>query len=79
MDNTKNQFSELNDIELVSQAQSGNTVAFEEIVSRYYPRLYQTALAILNSHHDAEEVTQDALIKSGIVTGYYFFKSHSIA
>ena len=64
MDNTKNQFSELNDIELVSQAQTGNSAAFEEIVSRYYPRLYQTALAILNSHHDAEEVTQDALIKA---------------
>ena len=64
MDNSNNQFSELNDIELVSQAQSGNAPAFEEIVSRYYPRLYQTALAILNSHHDAEEVTQDALIKA---------------
>lgn len=63
MDNNK-RFSELNDIELVSQAQSGNAPAFEEIVSRYYPRLYQTALAILNSHHDAEEVTQDALLKA---------------
>jgi len=52
------------DNELVSAARQGDCTAFEEIVFRYYPRLYQTALAILNSHHDAEEVTQDALIKA---------------
>lgn len=52
------------DNELIQRAQAGDTGAFEEIVNRYYQRLYQTAFAILNSHHDAEEVTQDALIKA---------------
>ncbi|MBE6369716.1 MAG: sigma-70 family RNA polymerase sigma factor [Lentisphaerae bacterium] len=54
----------LGDMELVSMTKSGDNSAFEEIVSRYYQRLYQTALAILSSHHDAEEVTQDAFIKA---------------
>ena len=54
----------LEDTELVALAQQGSSKAFEEIVGRYYQRLYQTALAILSSHHDAEEVTQDALIKA---------------
>ncbi|MBE6366763.1 MAG: sigma-70 family RNA polymerase sigma factor [Lentisphaerae bacterium] len=54
----------LDDNALVEQVKNGNHLAFETIVSRYYQRLYQTALAILNSHHDAEEVTQDAFIKA---------------
>ena len=57
-------YDKLADLELVAQAQTGDNAAFEEIACRYYPRLYQTALAILNSHHDAEEVTQDALLKA---------------
>ncbi len=57
-------YDKLADLELVAQAQTGDNAAFEEIASRYYQRLYQTALAILNSHHDAEEVTQDALLKA---------------
>ena len=52
------------DNDLVLAARQGDCAAFEEIVNRYYQRLYQTALAILSSHHDAEEVTQDALVKA---------------
>ena len=57
-------YSEFDDNRLVELARQNDINAFEEIVSRYRQRLYQTALAILNSHHDAEEVTQDALIKA---------------
>ena len=64
MDSRNTPLGELEDTELVSLAQQGNGKAFEEIVDRYYQRLYQTALAILSSHHDAEEVTQDALLKA---------------
>lgn len=64
MDSSNTPLGELEDTELVSLAQQGNGKAFEEIVDRYYQRLYQTALAILSSHHDAEEVTQDALLKA---------------
>ena len=57
-------YAELNDNELIQCVSQGEAGAFEEIVSRYYQRLYQTALAILDSHHDAEEVTLDALVKA---------------
>ena len=56
--------SEKNDVELVEAFKQGAQEAFEEIVARYRQRLYQTAYAILGSHHDAEEVTQDALVKA---------------
>ena len=55
---------EISDTELVEAVKAGSQEAFEKIVSRYRQRLYQTAYAILNSHHDAEEVTQDALVKA---------------
>lgn len=55
---------QVDDTGLIKRAQAGDTAAFEEIVNRYHQRLYQTAFAILNSHHDAEEVTQDALVKA---------------
>ena len=60
----QNCFAEMNDNMLVEAAKNGSQEAFEEIVSRYRQRLYQTAYAILNSHHDAEEVAQDALVKA---------------
>ena len=58
------EYGKLDDLELTERIKQGDSPAFDEIVSRYYQRLYQTALAILNSHHDAEEVTQDALVKA---------------
>lgn len=57
-------YSDMDDMTLVAHAKEDDAGAFEEIVNRYYQRLYQTALAILNSHHDAEEVTLDALVKA---------------
>ena len=57
-------FAEMSDDSLIEAVKNGSQEAFEEIVSRYRQRLYQTAYAILNSHHDAEEVAQDALVKA---------------
>lgn len=57
-------YVELNDQELVQCVREGDQAAFEEIVSRYQQRLYQTALTILKSHYDAQEVTQDAWVKA---------------
>lgn len=62
--NNSSAYDNANDNQLIECARNGDINAFEAIVSRYYQRLYQTALAILNSHHDAEEVTQDALMKA---------------
>ena len=64
MENNNAPTAVLDDMTLVSRVKDGDSSAFEEIANRYYQRLYQTALSILSSHHDAEEVTQDALIKA---------------
>ena len=55
---------EIADEELILRIKSGDEIAFDRIIERYAGRLYQTAYAILNSHHDAEEVVQDALVKA---------------
>jgi len=57
-------YCEISDEELILNIKSGDDAAFNRIIDRYAGRLYQTAYAILNSHHDAEEVVQDALIKA---------------
>ena len=49
---------ELSDIELVSRARVGDAHAFGELYRRHQPRLYRTALAIVRSSADAEDVTQ---------------------
>lgn len=57
-------YCEISDDELIRNIKSGDDAAFNRIIDRYAGRLYQTAYAILNSHHDAEEVVQDALVKA---------------
>ena len=52
------------DEELIAEFKAGNTAAFDEIVERFGPRLYQTAYALLSSHHDAEEVVQDTFVRA---------------
>jgi len=56
--------SELDERELVAEAKNGNQAAFDEIIARYSERLYRTAYALLDSHHDAEEVVQEALFRA---------------
>ena len=52
------------DEELIAEFKAGNTAAFYEIVERFVSRLYQTAYALLSSHHDAEEVVQDTFVRA---------------
>jgi RNA polymerase sigma-70 factor (ECF subfamily) len=49
---------EMFDRELAELVLKGNEQAFEEIINRYYKRLFQTALVILQDHSAAEKVTQ---------------------
>ena len=49
---------EMFDRELAELVLKGNEQAFEEIVNRYYTRLFQTAMVILQDHSAAELVTQ---------------------
>ena len=62
-------FSELNGMSrrrpsLLSQARQGNREAFAEMVSPYMPSLYQRARRITGNVADAEDVSQEALLKA---------------
>lgn len=47
------------DEELVAQMRSGATACFEELVSRYTPKVFSLASRLLKNREDAEEVLQD--------------------
>jgi RNA polymerase sigma-70 factor (ECF subfamily) len=49
---------------LIARAQSGDRVAFEELVRIYAERLHAVVLRLCASGHDAEEVTQEAFLRA---------------
>ena len=49
---------------LVARFKAGDEAAFEEMVSRYWDRIYAMVLKLLRNSQDAEEVTQDAFIRA---------------
>ena len=53
-----------NDSALVEQTRAGSKTAFEGLVRRYYRTAYAVAFAICGSRADAEDICQEAFIKS---------------
>jgi len=49
---------------LVLRFKNGDQAAFEEMVSRYWDRIYAMVHQLLRNQQDAEEVTQDAFIRA---------------
>ncbi|HZP58915.1 MAG TPA: sigma-70 family RNA polymerase sigma factor [Opitutaceae bacterium] len=49
---------------LVARFKSGDESAFNEMVTRYWGRIYSMVLHLLRNQQDAEEVTQDAFIRA---------------
>lgn len=49
---------------LVDRFKSGDASAFDEMVSRYWDRIYSMVNQLLRNPEDAEEVTQDAFIRA---------------
>ncbi len=49
---------------LVARFKAGDEAAFEEMVSRYWGRIYAMVLQLLRNSQDAEEITQDAFIRA---------------
>jgi RNA polymerase sigma-70 factor (ECF subfamily) len=56
--------TEIANAELVRRAKSGDLNAFEELIGRHERRVYSLALRILRHQHDAEDVTQQALLSA---------------
>ncbi len=53
-----------NEAGLVAAAKAGNVGAFEELVSRYERKVFRLAQNITQNREDAEDVMQDAFLKS---------------
>ena len=51
------------DRQLIRRLQSGDEEAVRELADRYSPRIFQMALRHMKNREDAEEVTQDVLLK----------------
>ena len=49
---------------LVDRFKGGDQAAFDEMVSRYWARIYSMVNQLLRNSQDAEEVTQDAFIRA---------------
>src|SRR5918996_5999985 len=52
-----------NETELIGRMQAGDATAVEELSATYGPRIHQLAFRYLKNWEDAEEVTQDVLMK----------------
>ena len=63
------------DGELVKKARDGSREALEELILRHQAWVYNIALRMVFEPHDAEEVTQEVLIKA--VTRLGSFKGES--
>lgn len=55
---------EIDDLELVRRARSGELDAFEALANRYEQRVYMLALRLLRQEQDAEDVTQQTFISA---------------
>lgn len=49
---------------LVEAAKAGDSRAFDELVRRYWPRIFALALHLTGRRSDADDITQDAFIKA---------------
>jgi RNA polymerase sigma factor (sigma-70 family) len=63
------------DDELVGQAKNGNRAALERLVLRHHAWIYNIAVRMVFDPHDAEEVTQEVLIK--VITRLSTFRGES--
>jgi len=54
----------LTDVELMARARAGDSQAFGELVHRHHRVLYRSALSMVRSVADAEDVTQCAWIQA---------------
>ncbi|HTF39903.1 MAG TPA: RNA polymerase sigma factor, partial [Propionibacteriaceae bacterium] len=66
---------DLADAELVAQANSGDRAALEKLVLRHQAWIYNIAVRMVFQPHDAEEVTQEVLVK--VITKLSTFKGES--
>ncbi len=67
--------SHATDVELVEQAKNGDRTALEKLVLRHQAWIYNIAVRMVFQPYDAEEVTQEVLVK--VITKLSTFKGES--
>ena len=77
----KNPFSHINydhtkDMELIHQALEGSSKALENLVKKHQHYIYNIALKMVLSPFDAEDITQEVLIKMVTKLGQFQGKSN---
>lgn len=60
---------------LIKRAQSGNSDAFEELVSPYESRIYAICLRIMGNREDALDCAQDAMLRIFRALGEYRYQA----
>src|SRR5258708_4111180 len=66
---------DVTDVELVEQAQAGDRAALEKLILRHQAWIYNIAVRMVFQPQDAEEVTQEVLVK--VITKLNTFKGES--
>jgi RNA polymerase sigma factor (sigma-70 family) len=67
--------SDVADVELVERGKNGDQSALEKLVLRHQAWIFNIAVRMVFSQHDAEEVTQEVLVK--VITKLSTFKGES--
>lgn len=52
------------DAQLVAATRNGNLDAFQQLITRYQRRLFGLCYRLLGRHHDAEDASQEALLRA---------------
>jgi DNA-directed RNA polymerase specialized sigma24 family protein len=54
---------DVDDVDLVEQAKNGGRAALEKLILRHQAWIYNIAVRMVFQPHDAEEVTQEVIVK----------------
>lgn len=53
----------MDDYALIHNILNGSPTDFEQLIKRYQPNVFRTAMGLLHNKEDAEEITQDVFLK----------------
>lgn len=62
---------ELSEMDLIRRARLEDTSAYEELVRRYYGKIYGLVYGMLSNREDAEDVTQEVFVKAWKALGHF--------
>lgn len=65
----------MNDNNLITQCQTGDKLAFETLLNRYYDTIYRFAFRWCGDQHNAQDITQQVCIKLAQSIQQFEFKS----